>query len=121
MYATVNIHVRPVLLQGKSRHGRNIAIVTSNKSNSTVNAVQVDENLQSELRCRFYFVLDSEGHVRGERSKWCHLIANIDIISYFCDCSQRFRDIKISIFYLENVGQGHVVQCSKWCHSMANI
>ena len=41
--------------------------------------------------------------------------------THFGSISYRFRDVKMFIFYLQNVGQGHGVQFSQLHHSMANV
>ena len=39
----------------------------------------------------------------------------------FCAFSNLFRKLKLKMFDLENVDEGHRVQLSQCCHTMANI
>ena len=103
-----------------------------NKKNSTAGAVRVDANLPGqstvitqfvlEMHSKKMFYLEHEGQSDwSQHPKLRHLMANkksIKDMIRFCVSFTISEIFAFHIFYLGNLGQGHRVQYSQWCHSM---
>ena len=83
----------------------------------------VDAQFLVQMHNKKMFDIENESH-RTQHPQWIQSMTNIKIYNRyytFCASFHHFRDIRISFFYLENVGQGRGVQHSQWPQSMANI